>query len=94
MRSPMVVQVLDAEREAHAAHRAEEIDGHRIGAPPPVLEQHVLEQQRGPAAGALHAAIGDLAISSRARTGCETRTSSPAASMAWRNARRLVSATD
>ena len=29
-------------------------------APPPVLEQHVLEQQRGPAARALHAAIGDL----------------------------------
>ena len=25
-----------------------------------VVEQHVLEQERGPAAGALHAAVGDL----------------------------------
>ena len=60
MRPPISSSVLDAEREAHPPHRAEEVDGDRLGAPAAVLEEDVLEEERGPAARALHAAIGDL----------------------------------
>ena len=90
MRSPMLVEVVDAERQAHPAHRAEEVDGDRLRAPPAVLEQDVLEQERGPAARALHAR-GRRSRRSRGARAPDgvIRTSSPMRSMALMNSRRL-----
>ena len=58
--APDGVELVHAERETHPPERAVEVDGDRVRAPPPVLQEHVLEQERGAAAGALHAPVGDL----------------------------------
>ena len=56
-----LVEARDAERERHPPHRAEQVDRDRERGPRPVIEQHVLEQQRRPAARHLHHPVGDLA---------------------------------
>ena len=56
-----VIERLDAERHAHAPHRAEQVDADGKGGTRAVLEYGVLEEQRLPAAGLLHHAVGDLA---------------------------------
>ena len=61
MRTPIVVERLDAERHAHAAHRAEEVDRRRETPSASVHQDRLLEEQRLAAARLLHHAIGDLA---------------------------------
>src|SRR5262249_47749917 len=56
-----LVEPLDAERHAHAAHRAEEIDRDRKRRSRSVHQDRLLEQQRLAAVRLLHHPIGDLA---------------------------------
>ena len=58
----VLVEVLHAERERHALHRAEQVDRHRIRASASRRRSTgMLEQQRLAAARLLHHAVGDLA---------------------------------
>ena len=61
MRAPWSSRLLDAERHRHARHRAVEIDADWIRGARTVLENDILEQERGSAAGHLHHSIRDLA---------------------------------
>src|SRR5437870_12599375 len=56
-----LVQIIDAERKADAAHRSEKIYYYRILRPLAIIENHVLEVQRLAAAGLLHYTVSDLA---------------------------------
>jgi hypothetical protein len=57
----VLVQPIDAKRERHPAHRAEQIDRNRPRTARAVGQHRVLEQQRRPATGLFHHAIGNLA---------------------------------
>jgi hypothetical protein len=57
---PDLVQIIDAERHAHPAHRAKEVDPDREIGTASIEKQRVLEQKRRPPAGQLHGAIGNL----------------------------------
>ena len=57
----MIIEIFHAECQRHARHRPEEINGDRIRGRLAVVENHVLKQQRRPAAWQLAGAIGDLA---------------------------------
>jgi hypothetical protein len=55
-----IVELLGAQRQAHPAHRAKEVDHYRQGASLSILEKYMLEQQCRSSTGTLHDPVGDL----------------------------------